>query len=86
MLGFVTRVGRIVQEICRRNGCGRMFYKGFIHNVLFFAITGVYGGIRTCGKHRDRCGDPWEDQEVVLYFTYTPISTDSLILAFREQS
>jgi len=49
-----------------RSGYGRMLYKRFIHNVLFFVITRVYGGIGTCGKHRDRCGDPWEDQEVVL--------------------
>jgi len=78
MLGFVTGVGRIIQEICRRNGYGRMFCKVFICNVLFFFIRGVYGGIGTCGKHRDRCGDPWEDQEVVLCFTYTSVSTDSL--------
>jgi len=25
------------------------------------------------------CGDPWEDQEFVLCFTYTPVFTDSLI-------
>jgi len=86
MLGFVTRVGRIVQEICRRNGYGRMFHKGSIRNVIFFVITGVYGGIGACGKHRDRCGDPWEDQEVVLCFTYTPVFTDSLILVREEQS
>jgi len=43
MLGFVTGVGRIVQDICRRNGYGRMFYKGFTRNVLFFVITGVHG-------------------------------------------
>jgi len=54
-----------------------MFYKGFIRNVLFIAITGVYRGIGTCGKYRDRCGDPQKDQEVVLCFTYTPVSTDS---------
>jgi len=52
----------------------------FYPHVLFFVITGVYGGIRTCGKYRDRCGDPWEDQEVVLCFTYTPVFTNSLIL------
>jgi len=40
--------------------------KVFIRNVLFFVITVVYGEIGTCGKHRDRCGDPWEGQEVVL--------------------
>ena len=41
-----------------RNGYWRMFYKGFIRNVLFFVVTGVHKGIGTCGKHRDRCGDP----------------------------
>jgi len=37
----------------------------------------VRRGIGTCGKHSDRCGDPWEDREVVLCFTYTPVSTHS---------
>jgi len=49
-----------------RSGYGRMFYKYFICNVLFFVIKRVYGGIGTCGKHRDRCSDPWKDQEAVL--------------------
>jgi len=52
VLGFVTGVGRIVREICRGNGYGRMFYRGFYPQCLFFVITGVYGGIGTCGKHR----------------------------------
>ena len=55
MLGFVTGVGRIVQEICRRKGYGRL---GFYPQFLFFVITGVYGGIGTYNKHRDRCGGP----------------------------
>jgi len=58
VLGFVTGVGMIVQEICRRNGYGRMFYKGFSPHVPVLVITGVYGGIGTCGKHRDRYGYP----------------------------
>jgi len=41
VLGFVTGVGRIVQETRRWNGYGRMFYGGFIRNVLSFVITGV---------------------------------------------
>jgi len=52
----------------------------FIRNVLFFVITGVYGEIGTCSKQGDRCGDPWEDQEVMLCCIYTPVSKDSLIL------
>jgi len=88
MLGFVAGVGRIVQEICRRNGYGRMFYKSLYPQCSFFVITGVYGRIGTCGKHRNRCGDSWRDQEVVLCFAYTPVSTDSLILvgSREEQS
>jgi len=39
-----------------------------------------HGSVR---RNRDMwlslCGDPWEDQEVVLCFTYTPVFTDSLI-------
>jgi len=80
MLGFVTGMGRIVQEICRRNGYGKMVYASLYPQCSFLVITVVYGGIGKCGKHRDRCGDPWEDQEIVLCFTYTPVSTDSLIL------
>jgi len=53
--------------------------KDFIRNV-FSVITGEYRGIGTCGKHRDGCGDPLEDQDVVLCFTYTPVLTVSLIL------
>ena len=59
---------------------GECSIKVFVCGVPFAVITEVYGGIRTCGKHRDRCGDTWKDQEVVLFFTYTPFSTDSLIL------
>jgi len=54
--------------------------KVFIRNVLFFGITVVYGGIGACGKYRDRFGGPWENQEVVLCFTYPPVSNDRLIL------
>jgi len=79
VLGFVTEVGRIVQEISRLNGYGRMLNKGFYPRCLFSDTTGVYRGIRPCDKHRDRCGDPQEDQDVVLYFTYSPVSTVSLI-------
>jgi len=80
MFGFVTGVGRIVRRYADGTDTGECSIKVFTRNVLFFAITGVYGGTGTCGKHRDRCGDPWEDQEVVLCFTYTLVSTDSLIL------
>ena len=79
-------MGRIAQEICRGNGYGRMFYKGFICNDLFFVIMGVYGGIGTCGQYRDRCGDPWEDQEVILCFNYTPAFTGSFDFSEEEQS
>jgi len=84
MLEFVTGVGRIVQEICGRNGYGRMFYKSLYPQCSFLCCHGsVYGGIGTCGKHRD----PWEDQEVVLCFIYAPVSTDSLILVgWKKQS
>jgi len=44
----------MVQEICRWNGDGRMFNKGFYQHVLVFVITGVYGGIGKYGEHRDR--------------------------------
>ena len=80
------RRGRIVQEMCRRNRYWRRFYKGPIRNVLFFFITGVYGGIGTCGKHRGRCGDPWEDQEVVLCFTYTPALTSSFDFSKKSRA
>jgi len=66
VLRFVTGVGRIIQEMSRRNGYGECSMKVLIPNILLFVITGVYGGIGTCGKHRYRRGDPWEDQEVVL--------------------
>jgi len=53
-LDFDTGMGRIFQEPCRRNRYGRMFNKIFYPLCPFFVITGVYGGTRTCGKHRDR--------------------------------
>jgi len=37
---------------------GECSIKVFIRNVLFFVVTGVYGGIGTCGKRGARCGDP----------------------------
>jgi len=48
VLGFVKGVGRIVQEICRRDGYGTdtggWGVGGSIRDVFFFLITGVYGG------------------------------------------
>jgi len=37
---------------------GECSIKDFIRNVLFFVITGLCGGIGTCGKHSDSRGDP----------------------------
>ena len=70
----------MVQEYADGTDIGERSIKVFLRNVLFFVVTGVYGGIGTRGKHRDRSGDPWQDQEVVVCFIYTPVSTDSLIL------
>jgi len=50
VLDFVSGVGRIVQEICRWNGYGNIFYKEFYPQCFFFVITGVYEGIGACGK------------------------------------
>jgi len=61
-------------------GTGECSLESFYQHVLFFVITWVYGGIGTCGKHRNKCGDPWEDHEVVLCLTYTSVITDSLIV------
>jgi len=62
---------------------GEVSIKDFIRNVIFFVITGMYGGM---GKHRDKRGDSYEDQDVVLCFTYTPVFTFSLILILVERS
>ena len=56
MLGFVTGVGRITQEICSWNGYGVMLNKGFYPQCLLIVIAGVYGGIGACGKHRNKRG------------------------------
>jgi len=66
--GFVTGVGRRVQEAGKRKGYGGMANNRFYPPYLFFVITGVYGGTRACGQHRDRCGDRQKDQEVVFVF------------------
>ena len=39
--------------------------KVFYQHVFSLVITGVYGGIRACGKQRDGCSDPEEDQDVI---------------------
>ena len=81
MLGFVTGVGRRLQETCRwngRNGYGGMFNNRFLLLCLFFALTKVHGETRASGKHRDGCGDPRRIQDMVSVF-YTPFSTVTLI-------
>jgi len=37
------------------------------------------------GKLRDWCGDLWKDQDVVLCFTYTPVSTVSFVFSLVER-
>ena len=88
MLGFLTGVGRRVQETCRwngRNGYGRIFNNRFFPLCLFFVITEVYEGTGACGKHRDGCGDPRRIRKWYLFLTYTPVSPVRLIFWLDDE-
>jgi len=66
--GSVTGIGRRVQETGKRKGYGRMVNNRFYPLCLLSVITGVHGGTRACGQHRDECGDPWRDHDTVFVF------------------
>jgi len=51
----------------------------------FLFITEAYGETRACGKHRDGCNDPRRIRVWYLFFTYTPVSTFSLIFWLDEE-
>jgi len=42
VLGFVTGVGRIFQEICKWNGFGRMFYFRILSAMFFYLLSPEY--------------------------------------------
>ena len=46
---------------------------------LFLVTPEACWETRACGKHRDGCGDPRRIRIWCLFFTYTPVSTVSLI-------
>ena len=52
----------------------------FTRSVFPLVITEVHWETKACRKHRDRCGEPRGIRTWYLRFTYTPVSTDSLIL------
>lgn len=50
-----------------------MLDKRFYQQSVSFVITEVFRGIRECGKHKDRCDDPEEDQDMIILLCFTII-------------
>ena len=57
MLGFPTEWEGHFRRYADGKHTGECSIRDFINNVILFVIMGVYRGIGTCGKYRDRCGD-----------------------------
>jgi len=77
MFHFVERMWLTLLRECEGSGSFRRYANGSCAggcliinytNLSFLVIMGVYGGIRACGKYRDRCGDLWRDRDVVFVF------------------